>query len=81
MTGAGMRANLPAMRALLIPSALVAAFIATPAAAESGCAAPAAADSTPLGSPVEAAVEMAVVVTGPVELVIRVPDSAASSGG
>ena len=48
MTGAGMRANLPAMRALLIPSALAAAFIATPAAAESGCAAPAAADSTPL---------------------------------
>lgn len=48
MTGAGMRANLPAMRALLIPSALAAAFIATPAAAQSGCAAPSAADIAPL---------------------------------
>lgn len=48
MTGAGVRASLPAMRALLIPSALVAAFIAMPAAAASGCAAPATPDATPL---------------------------------
>lgn len=39
MTDAAWRANLLAMRALLIPSALVAALAATPAAAESGCAA------------------------------------------
>lgn len=69
MTGTGMRANLPAMRALLIPSALAAAFIATPAAAESGCAAPAATDSAPL-IPIEPE-----AATEPARLAPLAPDS------
>lgn len=38
MTGAAIAGKVPAMRAYLIPSALVAAFAAMPAAAQSGCA-------------------------------------------
>ncbi len=52
MTGAAFAATLPAMRALLISSALAAAFVAMPVAAQSGCpASPQSADDTAASAP------------------------------